>query len=531
MNESANSTASFGIQSNTSWSVIPDTSSWLTITPAIGAGTGTISLVADENLTGAHRTATITVKGIEARDTTIIVYQAAPPPVGVIDIMPIDPTRCGEKGILIITIDGGTEGDIYDIDYTNDGMFDARDTVHNNALTIRDVPVGTRITNLVLSNIYNKVQSLSLASTSIQGPPNTIITGVAYINMINCVKQGTIQISITGASEGDNYNIDLNNDGSIDRTSLVSSGKLTLNNITGGQTYTGLSIMNPLTSCSDTSTTAIVVNPDLTQVTGDQNLCPGSQNVPYQVDYNNQCTYTWQVTGGTLVAGSQPSEISVNWSENRGIVQLIRGNTVTGCRDTSLLTVSLADTTKPQIVNCLPEYHVESMYTENTLYYIFNNTDQSIIPTATDNCPISNLIYSFNYNGIDYHELSEFPGYRITKNGQDQMKWTISDHSGNATTCATTIIFETNRIVPSAFSPNGDLMNDVWNIKFLKQYPNSIVKVFNRWGIAIYESEKGYPASWDGRRNGELVPVDSYYYVISMGDDSASMQGYVTVIY
>ncbi len=532
MNQSANSTGSFEIQSNTTWSVNrPDTSAWLTIMPATGANIGSVFLVATENLTGAHRIAVITVTGIGVGDKTIFIYQAAPPPAGLIDITSINPTRCWEKGTLIITLDGATEGDIYDIDYTNDGMYDAMDTVHNNTLTIMDVPVGTLVTNFTMSDRNNNVQSPYTAPTlvSIQGPSNTVINDVAYIDMINCVKNGTINISLTGANEGDNYNIDLNNDGTIDRTASVNSGTLTIKNITGGQTYTGLSIMNPLTSCGDTSTQAIIVDPLLPQVTGDQSLCPGSQNVSYQVDYNNECNYTWQVTGGTFVAGTQPSEISVNWSDTTGTVQLIRNNTLTGCRDTSLLAVRLFDTIKPKI-NCLLEYHVEAMYMENELYYIFSNADKSIVPAATDNC-FGSLIYSFNYNESDYHELSEFSGFRITNNGQNQMKWTISDRSANAETCATTIIFETNRIVPSAFSPNGDLMNDVWNIKFLKQYPNCIVKVFNRWGIAIYESEKGYPVSWDGRRNGDLVPVDSYYYVISMGDGSASMQGYVTVIY
>jgi gliding motility-associated-like protein len=85
--------------------------------------------------------------------------------------------------------------------------------------------------------------------------------------------------------------------------------------------------------------------------------------------------------------------------------------------------------------------------------------------------------------------------------------------------------------VPTAFSPNGDLMNDEWNIKFLKQYPGSIVKVFNRWGMAVYQSEKGYPLSWDGKRSGQLVPVDTYYYIIDMGDGSVPLKGYVTVLY
>src|ERR1035437_7492989 len=162
MNESAG-TASFDIISDTTWNVIrPDAATWLTITPTTGVNNGSVTLTAGINLTGAHRMATIMVTGSGVNDTTITVYQAAPPPVGIIDLLPINPTHCGEKGILIISLEGGTDGDIYDIDYTKDGMFDARDTVHNNALKVMNVPVGTQVTHIVLSNIYNKVQSLPL---------------------------------------------------------------------------------------------------------------------------------------------------------------------------------------------------------------------------------------------------------------------------------------------------------------------------------------------------------------------------------
>jgi len=43
---------------------------------------------------------------------------------------------------------------------------------------------------------------------------------------------------------------------------------------------------------------------------------------------------------------------------------------------------------------------------------------------------------------------------------------------------------------PTAFTPNGDGMNDVWelpNIDLL--YPNNSVQVFNRWGALIFEHD------------------------------------------
>ena len=79
-----------------------------------------------------------------------------------------------------------------------------------------------------------------------------------------------------------------------------------------------------------------------------------------------------------------------------------------------------------------------------------------------------------------------------------------------------------NIIIPSAFTPNGDAINDFWEIKEIDLiYPNNIVHVFNRWGNKIYVSKKGsyeeFP--WDGRINGKPIPVGTYYYIIEYNDE------------
>lgn len=79
-----------------------------------------------------------------------------------------------------------------------------------------------------------------------------------------------------------------------------------------------------------------------------------------------------------------------------------------------------------------------------------------------------------------------------------------------------------NIIIPSAFTPNGDTINDFWEIKEIDLiYPNNIVHVFNRWGNKIYVSQKGsyeeFP--WDGKINGKPIPIGTYYYIIEYNDD------------
>jgi gliding motility-associated-like protein len=76
-------------------------------------------------------------------------------------------------------------------------------------------------------------------------------------------------------------------------------------------------------------------------------------------------------------------------------------------------------------------------------------------------------------------------------------------------------------IIPSAFTPDGDEINDSWALNDIDViYPNNIVLIFNRWGNKIYESaEGGYEEMpWEGYTNGIPLPQASYYYIIEYND-------------
>lgn len=74
---------------------------------------------------------------------------------------------------------------------------------------------------------------------------------------------------------------------------------------------------------------------------------------------------------------------------------------------------------------------------------------------------------------------------------------------------------ENDFFIPNGITPNGDGVNDVWEIPYLKNCPNCIVKVFNRWGQQLFSSI-GYAQPWDGTVNGNGLPTADYYYVISL---------------
>jgi gliding motility-associated-like protein len=84
--------------------------------------------------------------------------------------------------------------------------------------------------------------------------------------------------------------------------------------------------------------------------------------------------------------------------------------------------------------------------------------------------------------------------------------------------------------IPNAISPNGDNINDVWNIELIELYPEVEIRIFNRWGEMIWASEKGYPQPWDGTSNGRKLPIDSYHYIINLHDGTRPVIGDVTII-
>jgi gliding motility-associated-like protein len=83
--------------------------------------------------------------------------------------------------------------------------------------------------------------------------------------------------------------------------------------------------------------------------------------------------------------------------------------------------------------------------------------------------------------------------------------------------------------IPNAFTPNGDGINDVWNIKSLIDYPSCLVSIFTRYGSLIFQS-RGYAKPWDGNYNGSPLPTGTYYYIINLQNGQQPLSGYVALI-
>lgn len=85
---------------------------------------------------------------------------------------------------------------------------------------------------------------------------------------------------------------------------------------------------------------------------------------------------------------------------------------------------------------------------------------------------------------------------------------------GTATGEVKVTVFD-KMLIPNAFSPNGDGINDLWVIEPISFFATATVQVFNRYGQLVY-SGNGLSAPWDGKLKGKPLPVGTYYYTIDL---------------
>lgn len=86
-----------------------------------------------------------------------------------------------------------------------------------------------------------------------------------------------------------------------------------------------------------------------------------------------------------------------------------------------------------------------------------------------------------------------------------------------------------NPLIPNTFTPNGDGINDEWQIIYLESYPKATIRIFNRYGEKVFNGN-AKSKSWDGKYDGQDVPVGTYYYVIDPHNGRKVISGSVTIL-
>lgn len=86
--------------------------------------------------------------------------------------------------------------------------------------------------------------------------------------------------------------------------------------------------------------------------------------------------------------------------------------------------------------------------------------------------------------------------------------------------------------LPTAFTPNGDGLNDVFKPTAIGYRSLKYFRIYNRWGQIIFESHN-LSDGWDGNIDGKKAEIGTYYWMLSTTDRAGKeqkMKGDVTLI-
>jgi len=108
--------------------------------------------------------------------------------------------------------------------------------------------------------------------------------------------------------------------------------------------------------------------------------------------------------------------------------------------------------------------------------------------------------------------------YQVSHPGKVSL--TVTDNNGCQATRQIIVSEKCPEVfIPNAFTPNGDGVNDTWDIE-----------VFTRWGAEVYQSA-GYSSPWNGQYNGKKLQAGVYYYIVTAKNNTERYSGSLTIIY
>ena len=111
--------------------------------------------------------------------------------------------------------------------------------------------------------------------------------------------------------------------------------------------------------------------------------------------------------------------------------------------------------------------------------------------------------------------------------GETILTWTISNGSCPSST-DTLRIFNNELYIPQVITPNGDGLNDFFEIKAYENHGGPKFELYNRWGTKVY-SAANYQNNFDGSNaQGIVLADDTYFYVIETADDK-TYKGYLII--
>ncbi|WP_417589798.1 PKD domain-containing protein [Owenweeksia hongkongensis] len=260
------------------------------------------------------------------------------------------------------------------------------------------------------------------------------------------------------------------------------------------------------TVCDLSDTSSIVINHQQgATVIADFEASYAGCNNNYEANFKNYSsntdTYEWDFGDGSTSNLQEPTHSFPDTGTYK--VQLISISSDCNRRDTLTKIVTFSDTViTPNVFTSYPDC-----------------SDGKIEVTIENNRKRYN--YRWIYNGKGFS--GAYPEIRFQQRGLHKVMLTIEDTLCNATH---DFAFDLNvqainksTFIPNSFTPDGDGINDQFEIFGESCKGSDYMRIYNRWGQLIFETNSPFDTFWDGTYKGKPVPQGVYTFSLKTGEE------------
>jgi len=235
------------------------------------------------------------------------------------------------------------------------------------------------------------------------------------------------------------------------------------------------------------------------------------------------------------LAGKSIKGGAVNWTVSKGSGSFVQSGNITYYKPSAddiaagsaTLTLNYTNASKcdigsdDMVMRFIPP---PTVYAGGTRY-VLKGRQITLEPTVSD----SNVSYMWSPNINMDNPTNKNP---VITGDVDRTYTLVVTDSRNCVSDPSQTLIKVGPIITIAntFTPNGDGINDTWNITGLIAYTEASVDVYNRNGTPVFHS-LGYPIAWDGTFNGQQLPAGTYYYVVHLNyNKNQVLSGAITII-
>lgn len=377
----------------------------------------------------------------------------------------------------------------------------------DNATTWTDIPGATQTTYLRKSTGPGVFQyRLGVAEGGNIGEKNCRVGSnlvTIYVNALPVVKMDHVTNACLGsdvlfkASGGTSYQWSGPN-GFSSNSAEVTLAKVQYNDA-GNYRLSAISDKG----CSKDDSTHLFVNPiPSATLSGNDHICEGTST---QLQASGGIKYTWTPSIG-LSSATSDKPIAAPKDTTRYKVYVYNQY---GCADSATILVNVW---KKPIAFAGPD----------------KKTKEGISITLEGSAAGTDISYSWSPTVFLNNPFILKPTATLTEDARYTLTVTSNRGCGISSDDVFIKVYK-NVIIPNAFSPNGDGINDLWQIRGLSSYPDAVLQVFNRYGQQLYYS-KSYNIPWDGTFKGTPLPVGTYYYVVDLKIGEPPLSGWVVIL-